>query len=98
MVATRERTMCKLHQTCSEQHAHVSLMGGSRAHDAEDYPDKLARAMVVLMAAPDHCDKLDDVFPLDDDDWDMHADHPEETTMTEEPRVLDDEAWTGEGL
>ena len=64
MVATTKRAMCRLHRTCSGHHVHVRLMGGTRTHDAEDYPDKLARAIAVLMAAPDRCDKLDDCSPL----------------------------------
>ncbi len=65
-------------------------MGGTRTHAAEDYPDRLARTIVVLMVAPDRCDKLDDLFPLDDDDdWDMQAEQPDNTTTTEEPTVVD---------
>ncbi len=42
---------------------------------------------------------LDDVFPFhEDDDWDTHAEQPEDTTTTEEPRVVDEEVWTGNGL
>ncbi len=51
------------------------------------------------MAAPDRCGKLDNVFPLDeDDDWNMHAEQPEYTTTTEEPKVVDDKVWTRKGL
>ncbi len=96
MVATPKYVMRRLNRTCSGHHVHVRLMGGSRTHDAEDYPDKLARAVAMLMAAPDRSDKLDDAFPLDeDDDWDARAEQPEDTTASEEPRVVDDEVWTG---
>jgi hypothetical protein len=61
-------------------------MGGTRTHDAGNYPDKLARAIAVLMAAPDRCDKIGDVFPLDeDDDWDMQVEQPENATAKEAP-------------
>ena len=69
-VASNKPSMCRLHRPCSGNHTHVRLLGGTRSHDAKNYPDQLARAIAVLMAAPEGFEKLADMFPVDDD-WDM---------------------------
>ena len=70
----------------------------ARTRAAEDYPDRLARVIAALMAAPDNYDGLDDVFPVYDD-WGMATapseDQAATTATTEEPAAIDDEVWAG---
>ena len=65
--ASKKPSMCRLHRPCSGNHTHVRLFGRTRSREAENYPGELARAVAVLMAAPEGFERLDDVFPVDDD-------------------------------
>ena len=102
-VASNKPSMCRLRRPCAGKHTHVRLHGGASSRDAENYPE-LARAIAVLMAAPEGFETLDDVFPVDDD-WDMtspdhEADGPEavDEVPPGDATVQGDEVWTRDGF
>ena len=68
---SKEADQISDHQrTCRSDHSHVRLPGEHRTHVAENYPEELAKAVALIMAAPERFHGFDDVF-LIGDDWDL---------------------------
>ena len=95
-VATNKKVMCNLERTCSGDHYHVPLLGGTRTKAAEDYPPQLAVAIAMMMACDDHHVEGDvDILDVDVEDMTVDPDVPADTDGAQ---VMDDAVYTGRSL